>query len=91
MNQSAIIGGSLLAGFVLFLAARNRLSAYAGVLWGGKPATHSTPVSKSPTAGVIPGAPDFDPLDVMGDWGLGVGDLFNMDWGAMLPDMGAGE
>lgn len=34
MNQSAIIAASLLAGFVLFLAARNRLSTYVAVLWG---------------------------------------------------------
>lgn len=34
MNQSAFIGGALLAGFVLYLAANNRLQTYAAVLWG---------------------------------------------------------
>lgn len=34
MNQSSFIAGTLLAGFVLFLAANNRLSLYTAVLWG---------------------------------------------------------
>jgi len=34
MNQSSFIAGSLLAGFVLYLAAKGRLSVYANVLWG---------------------------------------------------------
>jgi hypothetical protein len=34
MSQSTFIAGALIAGFVLFLAARNRLSTYAAVLWG---------------------------------------------------------
>jgi len=34
VNQSAFMTASLLAGFVLFLAARNRLGAYTAVLWG---------------------------------------------------------
>lgn len=37
MNQSALIGGALLAGFALFLAARDRLTVYGSVLWGAKP------------------------------------------------------
>lgn len=37
MNQSSFILGALLAGFVLFLAARGRLNAYASVLWGAAP------------------------------------------------------
>lgn len=41
MNQSAIIGGVLLAGFALFLASRNRLSVYGRIMWGAKPASHS--------------------------------------------------
>lgn len=40
MNQSAIIGGALLAGFAMFLASQDRLSAYARVLFGDKPGTH---------------------------------------------------
>lgn len=34
MTQSGFIAGALLAGFVLWLAATNRLGAYADVLWG---------------------------------------------------------
>lgn len=45
MNQSAIIATALLAGFVLFLAARDRLRIYANVLWGGT----SAPLPSSQT------------------------------------------
>ena len=34
MNQSSFIVGALLAGFVIYLAAKGRLSTYAGILWG---------------------------------------------------------
>lgn len=34
MNQSSFIVGALLAGFVLYLAAKGRLTAYTNVLWG---------------------------------------------------------
>lgn len=34
MSQSGYIAALLLAAFVLFLAARNRLGVYAAVLWG---------------------------------------------------------
>lgn len=34
MSQSSFIGAILLAGFVLYLAANNRLVTYAAVLWG---------------------------------------------------------
>lgn len=34
MSQSAFIAAALLAGFVLWLAAKNRLGVYTGVLWG---------------------------------------------------------
>lgn len=34
MSQSAFIATALLAGFVLWLAAKNRLGVYTGVLWG---------------------------------------------------------
>jgi hypothetical protein len=34
MNQSAYLAAALLAGFVLFVAARGRLVTYADVLWG---------------------------------------------------------
>lgn len=41
MNQSAILAASLLAGFGLFVASRDRLPVYARILWGEKPGTHS--------------------------------------------------
>lgn len=40
MSQSTYIAAALLACFVLYLAAKNRLSAYTAVLWG---ATAQTP------------------------------------------------
>ena len=43
MNQSALIGGALLAGFALFIASRDRLTTYGRILWGAKPASHNTP------------------------------------------------
>lgn len=54
MNQSAIIGGALLAGFALFVTSRNRLSTYGAIMWGAKPAGHgetlssNTPISDRP-------------------------------------------
>lgn len=44
MNQSAVIGGALLAGFVLFLAARDRLSTYAHIFWASDPHGAGAPV-----------------------------------------------
>lgn len=34
MSQSAFIAGALLAGFVLYIAAKGRLVTYTAVLWG---------------------------------------------------------
>ena len=42
MSQSSWIAAALLAGFMLFLAARNRLSAYTAVLWGATAAPEPT-------------------------------------------------
>jgi hypothetical protein len=50
LSQSGYIAALLLAAFVLFLAAQNRLTTYAGVLWGAT----SKPIPK-PTVGT--GAP----------------------------------
>lgn len=44
MSQSGTIAATLLAGFVLYLAARDRLKVYAGVLWGDTAA----PLPKAP-------------------------------------------
>jgi hypothetical protein len=49
MDQSTWIAGFLLAAFVLFLAARNRLSTYAAVLWG--PTAAATPGASSTSGG----------------------------------------
>lgn len=42
MNQSALIGGALIAGFVLWIARQDRLSSYARVFFGSKPDAHAT-------------------------------------------------
>lgn len=47
MSQSTVIAAALLAGFVLFLAARNRLGAYVAVLWGATAAPE--PAASSPS------------------------------------------
>jgi hypothetical protein len=52
VNQSAFIAGALLAGFVIFLAARNRLGAYLAVLWGNTTA----PTPGPGTSGTITGS-----------------------------------
>lgn len=74
MNQSALIGGALLAGFALFLASQDRLSAYGRVLWGSKPASHQEADKAAPDD-----ATGFDILDPLGDWGYSlpevIGDL----------------
>lgn len=82
MNQSALIGGALLAGFAMFLASRDRLSAYGRVLWGDKPAAHSE--GDKPVADDTAG---FDPLDPLGDWGYSLKDAVQ-DLGGLL---GGGE
>ena len=91
MSQSALIGGALLAGFALFVTARNRLPVYGAILWG-TPTGHA-PEPVSPTAGVIPGTGGFDPMDILGDYGIGVGDLLKHLPGIQsvpdIPDMGA--
>lgn len=62
MNQSSFIAAVLLAGFVLFLAAKGRLAAYTAVLWGNTaasvPGASAAPASvvKSP----IPGNPGLN-------------------------------
>ena len=45
MNQSSFIAAALLAGFVLFLAAKGRLTAYTAVLWGATSASAASGVS----------------------------------------------
>lgn len=66
MNQSGIMTGAVLGGFLLFLAARNRLATYAHILWGAAPqasttanssvAGTSTGLAASSTPGGLPGA-----------------------------------
>lgn len=49
MNQSSIIVATLLAGFVLYLAAQNRLGVYLSVLWGPTATTPPSATAKSGT------------------------------------------
>lgn len=53
MNQSAFIAGALLAGFVLYVAAKGRLNVYTAVLWG--PTAAPAPGASGGSA--IPGVP----------------------------------
>jgi len=45
LNQSSFIAAVLLAGFVLFLAAKGRLTAYTAVLWGATSASLASGVT----------------------------------------------
>ena len=47
MSQSGYILAALLAGFVLYLAAKNRLGTYTSVLWGPAPAAPGGSASSS--------------------------------------------
>lgn len=89
MNQSALIGGALIAGFVLFLARQNRLSAYAGVFFGDKPATHSTTASPATTAGGITLPSYSDIQTTLSDLGVPrLPGLDNNGWGSILNGFG---
>lgn len=69
MNQSALIGGALLAGFALFIASRDRLTTYGRILWGAKPDSHSSTdeSSSGSVANNIAG-------NVFGDWAKDLGE-----------------
>lgn len=58
MNQSALVTGALLAGFVLFLAARDRLTVYGDVLFGSAAAAPggANVGGATTTAGNAPGS-----------------------------------
>lgn len=49
MSQSAFTVAILLGGFILFLAAKNRLNTYSAVLWGNTKS--ATPSSGSSSGG----------------------------------------
>ena len=55
MSQSGFIAALLLAAFVLYLAAQNRLVTYANVLWGntGKPIPKPAPQQSNSGGGII--------------------------------------
>ena len=76
MTQSGFLAAALLAGLVLFLAAKGRLSAYTDVLFGPAP-----DVTKEPFGG-IPRVTVGGPAAPKGDGGGG-GGLFG------LPKLGA--
>lgn len=74
MNQSGFIFGALLAGFVLFIAARERLPLYASVVWGPAPAQPSAGGaggSAGSSGGSIGGAVGHVILDFLGLGSLG--------------------
>lgn len=55
MSESSYIGAILLAAFILFLAAKGRLTAYTNVLWGNTaaPAPAASSGSSSGILGTI--------------------------------------
>lgn len=56
MNQSSFIAATLLAGFVLYLAAKNRLTAYTSVLWGANvSAATAAPTGSAANYAPLPG------------------------------------
>jgi hypothetical protein len=64
VNQSSFIAAVLLAGFVLFLAAKGRLTAYTAVLWGATSAPLASGVTTQTQPGdkiiPIPGTPGLN-------------------------------
>lgn len=65
MSQSGFIAALLLAAFILFLAAQDRLVKYAAVLWGDT----SKPINKPAPSGGSGGSSGggSDPLKSLGD------------------------
>ena len=53
MSQSAVIAAALIAGFALYLAANNRLSAYAAVLWGATSQPVASPAASSGSGNIF--------------------------------------
>lgn len=51
MSQSALLVVSLVALFVIFLAARGRLATYAGVFYGAKPSGSAPAPTKTSGGG----------------------------------------
>lgn len=78
LNQSTLIGGALLAAFVLFITSRDRLSSYGRILWGEKPEAHApgaAAADKNSAANTIAGA-------TLGGWAQDLGatmDQFGID------------
>lgn len=68
MNQSSFIAAFLLAGFVLFLAANNRLTAYTAVLWGASGSQSGSQSSTAPARPVVSGTPLGPITDWIGNW-----------------------
>lgn len=58
VNQSSFIAAMLLLGFVLFLAAKGRLTAYTAVLWGASGAASGSTSSASAGGSGSPNIPN---------------------------------
>lgn len=92
MNQSALIGGALLAGFALFITSRNRLSTYGRILWGAKPSTHSEGGEVSSDVPIAErektekGLTDYKWMDILTPI-----DVLEQVWRDMQDDLGIGE
>lgn len=75
MNQSAFIAGCLLAGFVLFVAARGHLVNYTAVLWGDTEAALPTSSSSSGSSGGGGILGDLSSIEGGGSGGSDVSDI----------------
>lgn len=51
MGTSSFLVAALLGGFVLYLAQKNRLAVYTGVLWGAAPAPAAPASTSSSSSG----------------------------------------
>lgn len=81
MNQSAVLGGALLAGFALFIASRNRLTTYGRVLWGAKPESHAGGETETPAPGSTANSvPNTIAGATLGQWA--------QDFGSKMDDFG---
>ncbi len=97
MNQSAVIVGALLAGFVLWIASRGRLGVYASVLWGptpdagssAKPATAAGKAASTTAAGTIKSAQQASSGNLAGAAASVLGSIFSIGKAGIEAAVGA--